>query len=182
MPPSYVKTVRDELLYEYAKLMSRSVFAGQINYRFVTDRFKALRSGAINISNTMREWQHEQELPKECVFCKLTSDLQMDHLIPRSRGGPSSSDNMVWACRACNGSRGDKGIFQWLGLKQKDHLHRLVAGKYLKLLIELHQTHGTLDINKNDIHTLCHNCTNTSTCHKWGTEKKLTCFCLESIF
>ena len=29
----------------------------------------------------------EQQLPKECVFCKMTKTLQMDHLIPVSRAG-----------------------------------------------------------------------------------------------
>ncbi|HQE49593.1 MAG TPA: hypothetical protein PKV93_09620 [Fervidobacterium sp.] len=42
MPPAYVKTIREELLYEYAKLISRSVFNGEINYKFVTNRFNAL--------------------------------------------------------------------------------------------------------------------------------------------
>ena len=43
----------------------------------------------------------------------------MDHLIPRNRGGNDSADNMVWSCQKCNSSRGDKGVFVWLGLKKK---------------------------------------------------------------
>ncbi len=38
-----------------------------------------------------------------------------------------STDNLVQACKTCNSSRGDKGVFEWLGLKEKDNLHRLVA-------------------------------------------------------
>jgi hypothetical protein len=38
MPPAYVKTVREEILYEYAKLIPRSAH-GSIQYGFVTDRF-----------------------------------------------------------------------------------------------------------------------------------------------
>ena len=138
MPPKYVKTIQEELFYEYAKLISRAVFDGKINYGFVTDRYKALVSGEISISGTIREWQKEQELPRECVFCGSKIDLQMDHLIPRNRGGSDSADNMVWSCQKCNASRGDKGIFEWLGLKEKDKLHRLVAGKYLKQLFFIH--------------------------------------------
>ena len=76
----------------------------------------------------MREWERKQELPKECVFCRSTSNLTTDHLIPRSRGGDDSADNVVLACQSCNISRGEKGIFEWFGLKEKDKLHRLVAG------------------------------------------------------
>jgi hypothetical protein len=44
MPPADVKTIREEVFYEYAKLISRTVFDGEINYRFVSSRFKALRT------------------------------------------------------------------------------------------------------------------------------------------
>jgi len=182
MPPGYVKTIEEEILYEYAKLISRTVFRGQINYRFVYDRFKALRNGDATMSGTIREWQREQELPKECVFCRATDNLQTDHLIPRSRGGADSADNIVWSCRTCNASRGDQGVFQWLGLKEKDNLHRLVAGKYLKQLYELHKAQGTLKIREDSISVLCAKCKNGPTCVKWGKAGKLTCFCLESVF
>ncbi|MCK9555097.1 HNH endonuclease [bacterium] len=182
MPPKYVKTIREELLYEYAKLMSRSVFDGKLNYGFVSDRFKALRDGVITISGTIREWQREQEFPKECVFCGSPENLQMDHLIPKHRGGPDSADNMVWSCRNCNISRGDKGIFVWLGLHEKDNLHRLVAGKYLKQLLDMHEAKGTMDVHKDDIEILCKGCKNKQVCIQWNSEKELTCFCLESIF
>ncbi|MFA6356463.1 MAG: HNH endonuclease signature motif containing protein [Candidatus Omnitrophota bacterium] len=182
MPPPYVKTIKEEILYEYAKLVSRSAFKGRINYGFVTDRFKALRDGSATMSGTIREWQREQELDKECVYCGALEGLQTDHLIPRSRGGPDSADNSVLSCPACNASRNDRGVFQWLGLKKKDGLHRLVAGKYLKLLFDLHQTRDTLDINKDDIARLCPECRNKPACKDWDKEQELTCFCLESVF
>jgi len=182
MPPPYVKTIKEEILYEYAKLISRSVFKGKINYGFVTDRFQALRDGKATMSGTVREWQREQELAKECVFCGALESLQTDHLIPQSRGGPNSADNSVLSCPSCNISRNDKGVFQWLGLKKKDNLHRLVAGKYLKLLLDLHEARGTLDINKDDIVRLCPQCRNKPACIEWGKVEELTCFCLESVF
>jgi len=182
MPPGYVRTIREEIFYEYAKLISRSVFDGKINYKFVSDRFKAFRDGQATMSGTIREWQREQELPEECVFCGSKANLQVDHLIPRSRGGSDSADNTVWSCSTCNASRGDKGVFQWLGLKKKDRLHRLVAGKYLKQLYELHNEKLTLDISKDLISKLCPRCRNDATCTEWNTVQKLTCLCLESIF
>lgn len=183
MPPAYVRTIREELLYEYAKLISRSAFNGEINYKFVTNRFNALREGKITISGTNREWEKEATLPRECVFCGAALNLQKDHLIPVSRGGQNVAENMVWSCRNCNLARGNKGIFEWLGLKKKDKLHRLVAGKYLKELFDLHEKQGTLDICRNDLSVkLCPNCHTMHACVEWKTEGKLTCFCLESIF
>ena len=180
MPPPYVKTIREEILYEYAKLISRSAY-NKLNRAFITDRFKKLRDDEITISGTMREWEKEQELPRECVYCGLTSGLTIDHLIPRSRGGDDSADNLVFACQSCNASRGEKGIFEWLGLKKKDKLHRLVAGKYLKQLLPLHEAAGTLDVTKYEIKNLCVRCPLPEVCKKWDKVGKLTCFCLESI-
>jgi hypothetical protein len=129
----------------------------------------------------MREWEREQELPKQCVYCSSIDDLTTDHLIPRSRGGDDSADNVVLACQLCNKSRGEKGIFEWLGLQEKDKLHRLVAGKYLKQLLTLHEISGTLEISKDQIDQLCKKCLLPKVCERWEKVKELTCFCLESI-
>ena len=180
MPPPYVTTIREEILYEYAKLISRSAY-GTLQRGFVTDRFQKLRDGHITMSDTIREWEREQQLPKECVFCGATDDLSTDHLIPTNRGGDESSDNLVLACKVCNSSRGDKGVFEWLGLKKKDHLHRLVAGKYLKQLIQIHEDAGTLELSKHQIGQLCLRCPLPNVCKQWGKEQELTCFCLESV-
>ena len=94
MPPAYVSTIREEIFYEYAKLISRSAYKS-LERAFITDRFKRLRDGEISISGTIREWEREQEFPKECVFCRSTSDLKTNRLIPRSKGRNDSSDNLA---------------------------------------------------------------------------------------
>jgi hypothetical protein len=180
MPPAYVSTIQEEIYYEYAKLISRSAY-GSLQRGFITDRFKKLRDGEITISGTIREWEREQELPNECVFCRSTSDLTTDHLVPRSRGGDDSADNVVLACQPCNTSRGEKGVFEWLGLREKDRLHRLVAGKYLKQLVRLHEQAGTLEVSKDQITVLCERCPLPKVCGRWGKVGELTCFWLESI-
>jgi len=180
MPPGYVKTIRDEILYEYAKLISRSAY-GSLQRGFITERFQKLKDDKISISGTIREWEREQELPKACVYCGSVSDLSTDHLIPQSKGGDDSADNVVLACMPCNTSRNNRGIFEWLGLKEKDKLHRLVAGKYLKQLLVLHETAGTLNIAKDEIEQLCKICPLPTVCEQWGKTQELTCFCLESV-
>jgi hypothetical protein len=54
MPPPFVKTIREEILYEYAKLISRSAY-GSLQRAFITDRFKKLKNGEISVSGTIRE-------------------------------------------------------------------------------------------------------------------------------
>jgi hypothetical protein len=180
MPPKYVKTINDEILYEYAKLISRSAY-GNLERAFITDRYQKLKNGSIRISDTIREWEREQTLPKECVYCGSNEELSTDHLIPKNRGGDDSADNLVLSCKKCNSSKGDKGVFEWLGLKEKDNLHRLVAGKYLKQLLKIHQEKGTLNISIDDLIKLCKDCPLPETCKEWDKVNELTCFCLESI-
>jgi hypothetical protein len=180
MPPPFVRTIREEILYEYAKLISRSAY-GSLQRGFITDRFKKLRDEHITISDTIREWEREQELPKECVFSGAKENLTTDHLIPHNRGGTDSADNLVITCKSCNSSRGDKGIFEWLGLEKKDKLHRLVAGKYLKQLLQIHESLNTINISKNELIKLCKRCTLSLVCEEWDSIGKLSCFCLESV-
>jgi hypothetical protein len=68
-----------------------------------------------------------------------------------------------------------------LGLKKKDTLHRLVAGKYLKQLLKIHEELTTLNISRGDLTTLCKNCPLPQVCKEWDKVNSLTCFCLESI-
>lgn len=67
MPPAYISAIWEEIYYAYSKLVSRSAY-GSLQRGFITDRFKKLRDGEITISGTIREWEREQELPKQCVY------------------------------------------------------------------------------------------------------------------
>lgn len=144
MPPPAVKTVRDLIYYQYAKIIASS--AGMSNYRFIMSKMKLLASGEIKMSSELRELKMQMtSLVKCCEYCGATEDLSWDHLIPRSKNGPDTADNHVLACTKCNSSKGVKGIYEWYGLKNKDLLPRIVAGKYLKLLYDIHEKNGTLD-------------------------------------
>jgi 5-methylcytosine-specific restriction endonuclease McrA len=41
-----------------------------------------------------------------CQYCGSTRHLTIDHIIPRSRGGASSWDNVVTSCAPCNVRKG----------------------------------------------------------------------------
>jgi len=38
----------------------------------------------------------------ECVYCERKYDLSLDHVIPKSRGGEATKNNLVTACMECN--------------------------------------------------------------------------------
>ncbi len=44
-----------------------------------------------------------------CQYCgKVGLDLTLDHIVPRSKGGTSSWENIVTACRECNARKRDR--------------------------------------------------------------------------
>jgi len=43
-----------------------------------------------------------------CQYCGSTKQLTLDHVIPRSKGGKHSWDNVVIACEPCNSRKGDR--------------------------------------------------------------------------
>ncbi|MHB8492553.1 MAG: HNH endonuclease [Solirubrobacteraceae bacterium] len=47
-----------------------------------------------------------------CQYCGSRSNLTVDHVIPRSKGGPSSWENIVASCGPCNRRKGDRLLAQ----------------------------------------------------------------------
>ena len=46
-----------------------------------------------------------------CYYCGLTTSkdkLQMDHIVPRSKGGNNHISNLVLSCEKCNKVKSDK--------------------------------------------------------------------------
>jgi hypothetical protein len=176
VPPSAVRTVRDEIFWQYAKLMAKSSgHAG--DYGFTMSMFKKLQSGRIKWSSSIREYIRDLERDRVCIYCSNTEGLSIDHLVPRSRGGPDIADNAIFACRTCNSSKGNKGVYEWYGLERRNEIPRIVEGKYLKLLYTLHERLGTLDMGRTNLQDLCRICNQAKLC----PDSKLTVYCLESV-
>jgi 5-methylcytosine-specific restriction endonuclease McrA len=48
----------------------------------------------------------------ECQYCGRKGSLTMDHVIPRSKGGETSWENVVTCCATCNRRKGDRSVTQ----------------------------------------------------------------------
>jgi 5-methylcytosine-specific restriction endonuclease McrA len=51
-----------------------------------------------------------------CQYCGSRGNLTVDHVLPRSKGGESSWDNIVTSCAPCNRRKGD-GLLRHVGMK-----------------------------------------------------------------
>jgi len=143
MPPNFVKTIEELIYWEYAKLITKSAGFDKKNYGFMTSRWKLLKSGKIKMSTTQREWERERDSRKICIYCGSIENIQTEHIIPKSKGGPNIPDNLIDSCQRCNLKKSNMDVFVFCAMLHMD-VPRIVKGKVLKLVLAKHQENGTL--------------------------------------
>jgi 5-methylcytosine-specific restriction endonuclease McrA len=171
MPDRDVKTIRDLIYYQYAKIIARRAFstsdgkeAKKRHYGFVKKTFLELKNGTKSWSEITREDWQLVDSENKCIYCGVESDLQREHIVPRSlKIKPKcktwdiiqSIHNQVWSCKKCNSSKGTKGLYDFFKSlypnekKFYDLIPPLLEKKYLKTIYNRHECAQTLD--KGDI-------------------------------
>jgi 5-methylcytosine-specific restriction endonuclease McrA len=48
-----------------------------------------------------------------CTYCGSSDKIEIDHIVPLSKGGRHSIGNLTPACRMCNASKGNKFLTEW---------------------------------------------------------------------
>ncbi len=186
MPPPAVKTVRDLIYWQYAKIISNSGGFGKTNWRFTMKKFKELKEGKISW-NKIREHVIEHERKDQCIYCGKSGNLTIDHLLPRIHGGPDTEKNIVWVCKSCNSKKGSKRLYEFFvslkGLKgAKYGVPRIAEGKYLKFIYDTLEEKGLLDWDIKKITELaCKKCELKNLCIRENTVEKLSPLCLDGI-
>ena len=55
---------------------------------------------------TITEWDEKlREYNHRCAYCGVQGNMTMDHVVPLSKGGEHTIDNIVPACAPCNSSK-----------------------------------------------------------------------------
>jgi 5-methylcytosine-specific restriction endonuclease McrA len=69
---------------------------------------KARRRGASG-SFTPEQWNEKMEAcGGRCVKCGSSESIEIDHIIPISKGGTNNIENLQPLCRRCNASKGNR--------------------------------------------------------------------------
>jgi HNH endonuclease len=79
--------------------------------------YMAARRAASDVSPGEWEKLRMQVLTRDgfiCVYCEETGSVECDHVVPVSRGGPSTLENVFTACKRCNLEKGTKDVASWL--------------------------------------------------------------------
>lgn len=62
---------------------------------------------------TIQQIKQIKNRDKVCVYCGSEKQLELDHIIPLSKGGEGIFYNFVLACRNCNSSKNAQEVFKW---------------------------------------------------------------------
>lgn len=69
----------------------------------------------------LRSWRSKiwNAQNRRCLYCECViafADSTLDHVVPKSKGGPWKKSNMVVACQPCNQKRGDMDFQEFMEL------------------------------------------------------------------
>ena len=145
-------TVGQRLCWAYACLgmahaalsKGRSEYV-KMDYIIRNRLYNGLLDGSMKLGSLRDDERLKLQLPRVCCYCGQESKLTLDHLIPSLTGGADSADNIVWACRSCNSSKGASDVLEWHGRTGR-FPPLLLLRRYLKLAITYCVDNGYVDL------------------------------------
>lgn len=90
-------------------------------------RRRSKRVAAADNDLTPAHWAAIQDAWGACAYCGATGvPMQKDCVLPISRGGRYTAENVVPACASCNASKCNEEVTHWLRRKRLDERAFLV--------------------------------------------------------
>ena len=160
MPAPEITTVREQIAWSYANLAMADAALGDAAERYEKTHFiirSRLYKGLVSGTMSMRSLYHDERLkmtmPQACYYCGSDTNLAVDHLIPRIKGGPDEADNLVWSCRSCNSSKQGRDMLEWMSAKGR-FPSVLLLRRYVKIVARYCERQGCMDVPLTEAPTL----------------------------
>ncbi|KQC02901.1 MAG: hypothetical protein APR54_09920 [Candidatus Cloacimonas sp. SDB] len=152
-----IELVKEQLFWSYANLaMAHSAVEknqtkyARFNFMIRAKLFKGLMSGNMNMRTIFDDEKIKLQTGKICNYCGSAENLSIDHIFPRKLGGTDSAENLIFACRTCNSSKGKKDLMEWM-ISQKTFLPLMIIRRYLKLTYYHCYKNNLLDKNIDEV-------------------------------
>lgn len=151
MAKQKIETVRHLIYYSYANLaMAHSAVDKKqeeyerLNFMIRARLFKGLKDGTMNMRTIFDDEKIKLLTGQICNYCGSTEKLSLDHIFPQRFGGKDNADNLIFACRICNSSKGKKDLMEWMSLRDQ-FLPLMIIRRYLKLTFNYCSDNELLD-------------------------------------
>ena len=144
-------TIREQIAVSYGNLARAhaGLERGARSYAVTDHMIRAkLISRLIDGTMKMRSLYDDERIkltmPQACYYCGSTHHMCADHLVPKIRGGLDAGDNLIWARRQCNSSKGGRDMLEWMKAKGR-FPPILLLRRYIKLVARYCEERGCLD-------------------------------------
>ena len=139
MAKQNIEIVRELIYYSYANLaMAHSAVEkkqekyGKFNFMIRAKLFKGLKEGTMNMRTIFDDEKIKLQTGQICNYCGESEKLALDHIFPQKYGGKDDAENLIFACKTCNSSKGKKDLIEWMNYRE-EFLPLLIIRRYLKL-------------------------------------------------
>lgn len=148
--PKY-KTVKELIFWSYANLaMAHTAVErkqekyGTFNYVIRAKLFKGLKDQTMNMRSIFDDEKIKLQTGQICNYCGSKEKLALDHIFAQKHGGKDDAENLIYACRSCNSSKGRKDLMEWMNYRGQ-FLPLMIIRRYLKLVFKYCRENELLD-------------------------------------
>jgi len=119
---------------------------GPVHYMIRARLYKGLRDGTMSLGSLYPDERTKLLSQGRCSYCGSQEHPTLDHLFARAIGGSNLPENLVFACRSCNSSKGKRDVLAW-SASRGTFLPLSVIRRYLKLSILHAHAHDLIDMS-----------------------------------
>ncbi|MDR1983421.1 MAG: HNH endonuclease [Prevotellaceae bacterium] len=150
-------TVKEIIYLSYSNLaMAHSAVTKKqekyyrLNYMIRAKLNKGLLNGTMNMKTIFDDEKIKLQIGQICNYCGSHEQLSLDHILPQKNGGTDDAENLIYACKKCNSSKGKKDLMQWMK-DRNDFLPLMIIRRYLKLVYGYCDKHNLLDLSIDEL-------------------------------
>lgn len=152
-----IDTVRELIYSSYSNLAMAHTAVDKkqkkydrLNYMIRAKLFKGLKEGTMNMRTIFDDEKIKLQTGMVCNYCGSSENLSLDHIFPQRFGGKDDAENLIYACKTCNSSKGKKDLMEWMDFRG-EFLPLMIIRRYLKLTFNYCNQHGLLDKNTDEL-------------------------------
>lgn len=160
MAKQKIEIVRELIYWSYANLAMAHMAIekkhekyGMINYMIRAKLFKGLKDGTMNMRTIFDDEKIKIQTGSICNYCGSTEKLALDHIFPQKLGGKDDAENLIFACKSCNSSKGKKDLIEWMNFRG-EFLPLMIIRRYLKLTFSYCLENQLIDKNIEELKDL----------------------------
>ena len=160
MTKQEIKSVRELIYWSYANLAMAHMAIEKkhekyrmINYMIRAKLFKGLKDGTMNMRTIFDDEKIKLQTGQICNYCGSSEKLALDHIFPQKLGGKDDAENLIFACKSCNSSKGKKDLIEWMNFRG-EFLPLMIIRRYLKLTFNYCIENELIDKNIYEVKTL----------------------------